>query len=88
MSQSCQPWKIFRWEESSTQNESGREENEEKKKEDAAKEHSKKPNPEDVTSIIQPCISGPTIPGTSTRLGHPVSEATLHIKFKLKHDWW
>ena len=42
MSQSCQPWKIFRWEESSTQNESGREENEEKKREDAAKEHSKK----------------------------------------------
>ena len=57
MSRSCQPWKIFRWEKSSTQNESGREENEEKKKEDAVKEHSKKLNREDVPpsySLVYP----------------------------------
>ena len=32
------------------------------------------------TSIIQPCISGPTIPGTSRRVGFPTLEAPLHSK--------
>ena len=58
----------FSVERSSTQNESRREENEEKKREDAAKEHSKKLDIEQDTSIRQPCISGPTIPGTSGTL--------------------